>query len=410
MIGLSAWAASAWGQSAPQRVLLTWPGDPATRASVTWRTPILPQNSRIEWVRASADPRFVQRVTTQAAVTTPVELDPQTQVFYHRVELSGLQPNTRYSYRVGNDRAWSEWFDFRTAAREFQPFRFLYLGDAQNDIYSLWSRTLRAAVLAAPDARFVMHAGDLVDVPNRDSDWDQWFRGGDWIHASIPVVASIGNHEYFRSGENRLLSILWRPQFNYPNNGLPGLEETSYVVDHMGVRIVVLNAMAQLEAQARWLDQVLAQNRQRWTVVMFHHPIYSTAKNRDNPSHRRLWQPVLEKHRVDLVLQGHDHTYGRRTGPNGYTQYVVSVAGPKMYELNAANVREMHRAADYSQLYQMVSVKADRIRFESRLVTGELYDGFELIKPVGQAKGRMVNIPPQVPARTSSMETPSATR
>ena len=61
-----------------------------------------------------------------------------------------LRPGTLYAYRVGNGKVWSEWFQFRTASQTPQAFSFIYLGDAQKNIYSLWSRTVRAAILEAP--------------------------------------------------------------------------------------------------------------------------------------------------------------------------------------------------------------------------------------------------------------------
>ena len=64
---------------------------------------------------------------------------------------------------------------------------------------------------------------------------------------------------------------------------------------------------------------VLADNDQRWTVVTFHHPVWSGAEGRNNPALREIWGPILEEHGVDLVLQGHDHTYGRGNVPTGTT-------------------------------------------------------------------------------------------
>jgi phosphodiesterase/alkaline phosphatase D-like protein len=59
---------------------------------------------------------------------------------HHSAQLGDLEPNTLYAYRVGGGEVWSEWFHHRTAGREPAPFSFLYFGDAQNDIRSLWSR------------------------------------------------------------------------------------------------------------------------------------------------------------------------------------------------------------------------------------------------------------------------------
>lgn len=61
--------------------------------------------------------------------------------------------------------------------------------------------------------------------------------------------------------------------------------------------------------------------------------------------------------------------------------YVVSVSGPKMYNLERSPW--MARAAEDTQLYQVISVDGDTIRYEARTVTGELYDAFDLKKGRG---------------------------
>ena len=140
-----------------------------------------------------------------------------------------------------------------------------------------------------------------------------------------------------------------------------------------------------------WLETVLALNPNRWTVVTFHHPVYSTAKWRDNEHIREAWRPVFDEFGVDLVLQGHDHTYARSglmrednllTGANvrseSGTVYVVSVSGPKMLHLDD---REwMRTSAKDTQLYQLIRIDGDVLKYESRSATGDLFDGFELHK------------------------------
>lgn len=76
-----------------------------------------------------------------------------------------------------------------------------------------------------------------------------------------------------------------------------------------------------------------------------HHPVYSTAKNRDNTILRERFKPIFEKYGVDLVLQGHDHTYARGGLGKKRPVYLLSVAGPKMYEsiLNAGWKLQRHR-------------------------------------------------------------------
>ncbi|MGD8263949.1 MAG: metallophosphoesterase [Desulfobacterales bacterium] len=86
----------------------------------------------------------------------------------------------------------------------------------QNKILSLWSRAIRSAYSYAPDARFIIHAGDLVNRANSDQQWSEWFKAGGWIFAMTPSIPSAGNHEYEKEKNNkRKFSNFWRPQFNF---------------------------------------------------------------------------------------------------------------------------------------------------------------------------------------------------
>ncbi|MEM9666957.1 MAG: metallophosphoesterase, partial [Bacteroidota bacterium] len=150
------------------------------------------------------------------------------------------------------------------------------------------------------------------------------------------------------------------------------------------------------EDQADWLADVLADNPNRWTVVVCHHPVFSTAGRRDNVDQRAAWKPLLDRYGVDLVLQGHDHTYARgRTvnvaaganlrEPVSGTVYVSSVSGPKMYATkdnrwDDYDDIEMERAAENTQLFQVIRVDGDTLSFHAFDVTGQLYDAFDLVK------------------------------
>ena len=155
-----------------------------------------------------------------------------------------------------------------------------------------------------------------------------------------------------------------------------------------------MNSNEKLEQQVEWLDVVLSKNKQRWVICNFHHPIFSTAKDRDSANLRNLWKPILDKYRVDLVLQGHDHSYGR-TGldtpiatpntignvPTGVNQvdmftgtvYVVSVSGPKMYNLSPSPI--MQRVAEDTQLYQIIHIDGDQLHYESSPTSPTTCDG-----------------------------------
>lgn len=385
----------------PDRVVLTPTTTPATSQNVTWRAVADSGFAQAEILvapRAFGDVKppagAVQNVS--ASSSTPVNTDLGYPSTYHTVGFSGLTPATRYSYRVGDGVNWSEWHDFTTAAASFQPFSFIYYGDAQNYIDSSVPRVFRQAFAERPQAKAFVHAGDLVNLAESEEEWGQWFQAAGWTDAQINNIATPGNHEYAGGS----LSEFWRPQFPFPDNG-PGdelLKQTVYYLDYQGVRFISLNSNAQgvpdlMAKQTAWLEGVLKNNPNKWTVVTFHHPVYSNTGTRNNPQVRAQWGSLIEKYGVDLVLQGHDHSYGRgnvktarksATVHNG-TVYVVSVSGGKMYQLNGGvnwtdNGAEVTSDSENTQLYQLIDVDKDFIRYESRYATGEHHDGFVIRK------------------------------
>lgn len=437
----------------PDRILLTLNGDPRTMRAVSWRTSVEVAKGIAEIAQAEANPYFSEKSKQIEATSQALKTDINT-AHFHTVVFSDLKPGTKYAYRVGDGTNWSEWFHFQTAAAENEPFSFIYFGDAQNNIRSLWSRVIREAYSDAPKAAFLLHAGDLINNAEADAEWGEWCGAGAWINAMMPNVAIPGNHEQAKLANNqRRLSLHWRQQFEFPLNGPKGLEESCYTLNYHNMLLVGMNSNEQPELQAQWLDQVLSENKSPWVVCTFHHPIFSTGKDRDNAELRRLWKPIFDKYKVDLVLQGHDHTYGRTglevpsnvepkastpakaavsdnsTGrgsvevktvaatlpqtvanvPTGVQQvdqqtgtvYVVSVSGPKMYNIQRQPF--MKRVAEDTQLYQIIHIQGDKLRFEARTAIGELYDAFELQKQPGKINA-LVEIAPEVPEHLRPQE------
>ncbi|MBL8889231.1 MAG: metallophosphoesterase family protein [Planctomycetaceae bacterium] len=422
----------------PDRIVMSLADDPCTTRGINWRTSTEVTTAYAEVAEAQAGPLFVAHSKRLAATTELVSAD-SVSAHFHSITLSDLKPSTAYVYRVGDGSNWSEWFQFQTTSREPTGFSFIYFGDAQNQIRSMWSRVIREAYRDAPRAAFILHAGDLINKAESDSEWAEWFAAGAWLHAMTPTICVPGNHEYAKNeDDSRRLSGLWRPSFHLPINGPPGLEETCYTLVYQNMRLIALNSNTQLAEQANWLEQVLATNQSPWVVCTFHHPVYSTGKQRDNAALRTAWKPLFDKYKVDLVLTGHDHTYGR-TGfevpsvltvevagqdvaisnqsevnlPTGVqamdaagTIYVVSVSGPKMYD--HSRMEFMRRIGEDTQLYQVISIEGDRLRFEAKTAIGELYDAFELHKTAPGQINRLVEIPASIPQNLRPTPPPTA--
>lgn len=379
----------------PDRIVANATADLSTSMAFNWRTTDTTKVSFVEIAVAEADPRFVAKAKRHQATSEQLAADDTPTAMYHAYEVSGLTPNTKYAYRVGAGACWSEWFHFTTAQSNSEKLQFLYYGDVQVNMRSLWSRVIPEAFRKAPDARLAIYAGDLINRANRDVEWGEFFGSGGAAHAMIANFPTPGNHDHFNTEqEDRNISTFWRAQFNLPLNGPEGLEETCYYADVQGVRFISLNSDQAEESdkflavQLEWLKGVLADNPNKWTVITFHHPIFSPKTTRDNKRMRDSFKPLLDQYKVDLVLQGHDHTYARgmaKIPMNGKqktsgTMYVVSVSGPKMTDSHVEKSAWMDRKAIYTQLFHVVEIDGDKLNFKSYTAVGDLYDEFDLIK------------------------------
>lgn len=396
----------------PDRIVLLPTQYPAHAQRVSWRTHSGLKQSIAEITEAQNTPGL-HLTTTAVEGDYKVLTTPNGEAHHHSVTFEGLKPDTLYAYRVKGDKTWSDWFQFRTPAQSFEPYTALYFGDAQNAVLSHYSRTVREAFMTAPRAKVMLYAGDLVNSRYgvHDDEWGEWFAAKGWIASSVSQLPTTGNHEYTSDGDGdmRVLTPNWPAQFSLAGNGPEGLEDTVYYVDYQGVRYIALDSTEALQneekakIQADWLKNILQDNPNKWTIAFHHHPMFSVSLGRDNPPLRNHWQPVYEEYGVDLVLQGHDHTYGRghdigksndpeAKGP----MYVVSVAGPKMYLVSEQAEANMNRNAEDVQLFQTLDFAEDRLQYKSYTVTGELYDAFDLVR--GDDGGvEVVDLKPDTP-------------
>ncbi len=440
--------ASGW----PDRIVTTFEGDPQSSFSVTWRTGPQAGRSIAQIARATDDARFDLNATTHAAAWNVVDLEVLHtdagpahtpfnlglgKVVYHSVTFEDLEPDTLYAWRVQGARGqWSEWFQTRTAPAD-GPVSFVYFGDAQFGIRSHWSRMIRMADKLAPEAGFILHAGDLVQRGDSDHDWASWFAAGGHVHAQTPMLPVPGNHENMSvwpddphgqmrkprpdTPRERVRSPLWRAQFTLPAEpNVPAhLHESVYAVRYSeDLHVYVVDsAREDFEDQAAWLDAALEKGDARWTVVSMHHPYFLDPAFDRRPAdakRRAAFAPVIARRGVDLVLTGHVHTYMRaseRLNPPAHSAgrmmsgdptdvgpvFMISASGPMSSDVYAALDVEasvgdgkpdaaglsLDRVAANTPMIQIVRIDGDRLSVEARTATGRLYDAFTLAKGEG---------------------------
>jgi peptidoglycan/xylan/chitin deacetylase (PgdA/CDA1 family) len=354
----------------PMSVVLGPGADAATTQLVTWRSVKAWGNQRV--VAQPVGGGTQVRATARRKAATTVRDSGSARPAYSAV-LTGLEPGTRYRYRVVNDGGSAGDYHFTTAREGVAPWTFLTLGDTQVQNADRPAAIVRAAVKRFPSANLVLHAGDVVNHPWEHQEWVDLMAALAPVRTSRNVAVSIGNHEQCilvrdcRSGGAQG----FRTYFSAPSNGYAGQRSTWYRFDQQGVRFVVLDAFGpDLATQARFLDAQLRDNPNRWSVVLLHAGPFASRADRTNQAVFDRILPILQKRDVDLVLSGHDHVYssGYRGDPDGPV-FATSVAGPKYYDISRADWDRRGatrtRWAERTSTYQVVDVTQDTLRYRS---------------------------------------------
>ena len=141
------------------------------------------------------------------------------------------------------------------------------------------------------------------------------------LRRTRPLWATLGNHDVSAGHGAEQLRHLGLPDLPYARS-LPGLQ------------LLFLDANRVDQAQASWLDARLSEPGPDLRAVVFHHPAWSCSRHDTSEQVARLWVPVLEDHRVALVLNGHDHNYQRFVSPGGVTYVVTGGGGRRLYPLD----------------------------------------------------------------------------
>ena len=147
------------------------------------------------------------------------------------------------------------------------------------------------------------------------------------LRAGRPLWATLGNHDVAGGFGDEELTYL----------GLPRLPYTESLT---GVEFLFLDANHPDDAQARWLDQRLSEPGPPFRVVVFHQPAWSCGLHGSTADVDQRWVPVIERHRVALVLNGHDHDYERFLSRGGVTYVVTGGGGRELYPVLGRCVEE----------------------------------------------------------------------
>ncbi|MCL2507956.1 MAG: metallophosphoesterase family protein [Oscillospiraceae bacterium] len=225
----------------------------------------------------------------------------------HSAVVSGLEPGTQYSYRIGDYEG-----TFKTDPGRGRPMNFIVGGDTQatgRDGFRLSANIFASAFETYPDAGFYSILGDLTQ-DSTGAQWDLFFEEFKSVNQSAPLVPVSGNHDgALKWGWFQNIFTL-NEQCNYTN-----LSGVYYSFDYGDAHIAVINTNDWFHigtAQRNWLINDMNGSNARWKIVMTHKPVYFHNEiSPDCLGLRRILGPVCDMLGIDMVLSGHKHSYYR---------------------------------------------------------------------------------------------------
>ena len=323
-------------------------------------------------------------------LSLPHKIDGDDDALIHAVTLGGLEPGSGYFYQVESvdvegQVLTSPILTFQSAVEEDVPFAFAVISDTQ-DNPSVSGQIANMAWGMRP--HFVLHPGDLVGTGTNIGDWrDEFFPSMDPLLSRVPIYPVLGNHEQDA-----------RHYYDYMQLPDP---EYYYDFEYGNTHFFMLDTNRKVHPgseQFVWLEKELKKSKARWKIVCHHHPAFSSDENdygdmwKGPSSHGDLrvreLTALYDKYDVDLVWNGHIHSY-ERTWPlakgkvveeNG-TTYMITGGGGGGLETPGPirpwfqnNVRRGHH-------WCYVAVNGGTLEMKAFDLEGRMFDVLTLKKP-----------------------------
>lgn len=294
-----------------------------------------PDDAKVMFGKTGADPAEFDGKSGKVET----DLTGGEQYYYNHVTVTGLEENQTYSYQVTKSGEASDPAEYKTGS--FSELKILYVGDpqigaskgqeqagtldedagntaARNDAYG-WNRTLNAAVAQNPDLSFIISAGDQVN--NTGNPKEEEFAG--YLNADVlknyAEATTIGNHDS--------LTPDYQYHFFDPNMSDKGATAAGgdyYYSYGPGLFIVLNTNNYNVAEHAELIKEAVASNPDApWRIVTIHQDIYGSGldhSDSDGMILRTQLTPLFDANDIDVVLQGHDHTFSRSkllSGDNG---------------------------------------------------------------------------------------------
>ncbi|MBX7258908.1 MAG: metallophosphoesterase, partial [Candidatus Hydrogenedentes bacterium] len=231
-----------------------------------------------------------------------------------RVRITGLKPDTSYSYRVrAGEEEYVNSFKTSPGANNDREVTFIIFGDTRRWDERVQETDFINEILRWNPEFFVIN-GDLVGNGHQYELWPQHFKRFSALNGKFMIATARGNHE------GSMLNDTDNDWFGKYHE-MPGGSEPYAAFDWGNVHVVLLSweqtMLNHVKDTAQWLDQHLSGVSSRYTFVTQHFPVYCTGyagptDNRKEPGESMAYiRRILDKHHVTAHMAGHTHIYER---------------------------------------------------------------------------------------------------
>jgi len=245
----------------------------------------------------------------------------EARVKIHEIRIDSLLDNTRYYYQVISNNHADQIGSFQTGHDGEQPFQFVVYGDSQEVFgwveYLVRNRhqdTCESILRHSPDARFIVHTGDMTFLGNQHERWGREFFGpARELMRNTVVWPVLGNHELNASWYFDYFSVPNEDEhyysFDFGNSHFIVLAVEGYAVGHE-YGPPKRTPMDPGSPQYAWLERDLANSQAKtWRFVFFHQSAVSSGLEGSYTPAREILSPLFEKYAVAAVFSGHDHNF-----------------------------------------------------------------------------------------------------
>ena len=245
--------------------------------------------------------------------------------YMHIVDITGLQPNTRYYYQVGDlARRSNQVSSTMTAPEAGMAYRIFTISDIHGNAKSNWSNMQE--LICGLEANIGIFNGDHVSDVGADRLWNGYFFApGEPFLSCTPIMSSAGNHETGVPSNKRWSSCydyFW--QFSHGESEDPITDprgEAYFSFPYGNADIVVININGDASSpdflpgsqQYEWLDQTLDASTAPWIFIFGHVGIYTSGYHGQWSAEPKQMAPLLEKHAAAgkriIYFCGDDHSF-----------------------------------------------------------------------------------------------------